>query len=303
MAEHVVLVEDEIAVREMLAEHLRRSGFECTTAETGEEALTLVNKHQAQVLVADIKLPGMDGLDLTEKVKKQRDPVVIVITGLIDQYSYEQAVTRGADDFILKPIRPEELVLRVSQALRERRIRQERARVLERVQKLAITDDLTKLYNARFFNSQAKTEMDRADRYRRPLSLLMLDIDMFKQYNDRYGHVKGDTVLLRVGKIIMSCCRSMDTAYRYGGEEFTVILPETSGQDAVTVAERIRRVVAVEQFHPQPGQAASVTVSIGVTQYAPREDLKELVQRSDTAMYESKQKGRNRVTLLMPEAR
>ena len=118
--------------------------------------------------------------------------------------------------------------------LNERQLTQERIRMMEKLQKLAITDGLTKLYNSRSFYSQLELEVDRFNRYRHPLSLLLLDIDHFKNYNDTYGHLEGDKVLVRFSQIIKSCLRANDSAYRYGGEEFTVILPETGGEKAST---------------------------------------------------------------------
>ncbi|RLC29490.1 MAG: diguanylate cyclase response regulator, partial [Deltaproteobacteria bacterium] len=174
----------------------------------------------------------------------------------------------------------------------------ERDHMLEKMQKLAITDGLTKLYNSRHFYNQLKIEVDRSNRYRHPLSLLLLDIDHFKDYNDAYGHLEGDKVLIRIGQKIKACLRMMDSAYRYGGEEFTVILPETSGQEAVTVADRIRRSVADEKMLPGPGVAIAVTISIGVTEYNFKESLVDFIQRADKAMYTSKDTGRNRVSSL-----
>jgi PleD family two-component response regulator len=144
--------------------------------------------------------------------------------------------------------------------------------MMEKLQKLAITDGLTKLHNSRSFYSQIEVEVDRFNRYKHPLSLLLLDIDHFKHYNDTFGHLEGDKVLVRISQIIRSCLRKLDTAYRYGGEEFTVILPETTCEE-----------------------------SIGVTQYSPEEELSAFIQRADKAMYSSKQNGRNKVTALIPE--
>lgn len=174
--------------------------------------------------------------------------------------------------------------------------------MMEKLQKLAITDGLTKLHNSRSFYSQLEVEVDRYNRYKHPLSLLLLDIDHFKQYNDSYGHLEGDKVLVRISQMIRSCLRKLDTAYRYGGEEFTVILPETSCEEAVLVAERIRNVVESEKFEHENGQSTMpLTISIGVTQYTEKEELSSFIQRADKAMYLSKQQGRNMVTPLKLE--
>jgi diguanylate cyclase (GGDEF)-like protein len=173
--------------------------------------------------------------------------------------------------------------------------------MMEKLQKLAITDGLTKLHNSRSFYSQIEVEVDRFNRYKHPLSLLLLDIDHFKHYNDTFGHLEGDKVLVRISQIIRSCLRKLDTAYRYGGEEFTVILPETTCEEARNVAERIRNAVKVEKFDPDTEDDIIITISIGVTQYSPEEELSAFIQRADKAMYSSKQNGRNKVTALIPE--
>jgi len=126
----------------------------------------------------------------------------------------------------------------------------------------------------------------------------LLDLDHFKDYNDTYGHLEGDKVLVRFSQIIKSCLRANDTAYRYGGEEFTVILPETGGGEAGTVAQRIRAALEDERFSPINGKEVKLTISIGVTEYQPKEELSSFIQRADRAMYRSKQKGRNMVSAL-----
>jgi diguanylate cyclase (GGDEF)-like protein len=200
---------------------------------------------------------------------------------------------------VFKPVRFEELLLRLKRVLKERRLTQERTQMLEKLKRLSITDGLTKLFNSRYFYNQLKIEIDRTERYQRPLSLLLLDIDKFKDYNDTYGHLEGDQVLIRLGQVIRSCLRKMDSAYRYGGEEFTVILPETEGDEAATVAERIRTAVEMERFTPiKDGDPVSITISIGVTEYNRKEEVALFVQRADKAMYQSKQAGRNRVSCL-----
>lgn len=138
---------------------------------------------------------------------------------------------------------------------------------------LSITDGLTKLFNSRHFYDQLKSEINRAKRYGHPLSLLLLDIDDFKNYNDTYGHVEGDKVLVRLGQVIRRCLRKTDSAYRYGGEEFTVILPETTGDAAVALAERIRREFSNETFSTWSITPVRKTVSVGVAEYFPKEEL------------------------------
>jgi two-component system cell cycle response regulator len=299
MGAHILIVDDDAAIRDSMHEFVEMSGYQSSTAASAEEALEALEKNAIDVVITDIMLPGMDGLELTDRIKKNNDIDVIVMTGYSGDYSYEEAISKGASDFVFKPVRFEELLLRLRRVLKERQLTQERVHMLEKLKRLSITDGLTKLYNSRYFYNQLKAEIDRTDRYQRSLSLLLLDIDKFKEYNDSYGHLEGDKVLLRLGQVIKFCLRKMDSAYRYGGEEFTVILPETEGDEAATVAERIRSAVETEKFYPQDDQTPiCISISIGVTEYHPDEDVAIFVQRADKAMYLSKQAGRNRVSCL-----
>jgi diguanylate cyclase (GGDEF)-like protein/PAS domain S-box-containing protein len=178
----------------------------------------------------------------------------------------------------------------------DRRRAEEALRASEqRYRELSINDDLTSLYNSRYFHNQLKMEMDRADRYGQPLTLLVLDLDDFKAFNDTYGHVEGDQVLSRFGQVVKRCLRQTDSAYRYGGEEFTILLPMTTSADGAVTAERIRMEFRDEIFSPAPGQDVHVTVSIGLGQYKPQEDMKAFVHRIDQLMYQGKKNGKDRV--------
>jgi diguanylate cyclase (GGDEF)-like protein/PAS domain S-box-containing protein len=160
---------------------------------------------------------------------------------------------------------------------------------------LSIADGLTQLYNSRYFYHQLKMEMDRAERYGYPLTLMLLDLDDFKQFNDAYGHIEGDQVLMRLGQVVKRCLRQTDSAYRYGGEEFTILLPMTTSADGTITAERIRTEFKKEIFSPVPGQDVHVTVSIGLAQYKTQEDMKGFVHRVDQLMYQGKKNGKDRV--------
>jgi diguanylate cyclase (GGDEF)-like protein len=294
----ILIVDDDSCTRNSIHEFIGMAGYKSFETSSAEEALEIIKTNTIHVVITDIRLPGMNGLELTDLIKNSYNTDVIVITGYIGDYSYEEAINKGASDFVSKPIRFEELLLRLRRVLRERNITKERALMLKRLQDLAITDGLTKLYNSRYFYKQLDSEVNRSKRYNHPLSLLFMDIDHFKHYNDNYGHLEGDKVLAGIGKVIKSCLRKMDTAYRYGGEEFTVILPETSRGEVMTVAKRIKDAMDNEKFSPQSGKSVSITISIGATEYCRDERISEFVQRADKAMYLSKQRGRNRISTL-----
>jgi len=297
MESRILIVEDDTILLNFLSDYLEIAGFQPTAVTSAETALKLLDENGFEIVILDIVLPGMSGLDMTASIKKKCDVDVILMTGYQDDHSYEMAIKSGASDFIIKPFRAEELLLRIKRVIRERELNKERGRIMEKMKKLATTDGLTKLFNFRQFYNQLQLEVERTIRYAHPLSLLFIDIDQFKVYNDRYGHLEGDKVLARLGEIIKSCLRRMDSAYRYGGEELTVILPETPADEAGVVAERIRSGIENELFMTGSEMTGKITVSIGVTEYRPPEPVAEFINRSDRAMYESKVQGRNRISI------
>jgi len=298
MTSSILIVDDDHAIRNSVQEFLTILDFKTYVADSAEQALSFLKTCHVDVIITDIIMNGMDGLEMTKIIKENYDTDIIVITGYTGNYSYEEAIQRGADDFIFKPVRFEELLLRLKRVLRERTLTQERVQMLERLKELAITDDLTKLYNSRHFYAQMDNEIYRFNRYQRSLSLLLIDVDHFKEFNDTHGHLEGDKVLYNVAKLITSCLRTMDTAYRYGGEEFTVILPETTCDAAMAVSERINEVVKNDLFNEE--NEKTLSVSIGVTEYLPGELVTDFVRRADKAMYMAKEGGRNRTYLLLP---
>lgn len=172
----------------------------------------------------------------------------------------------------------------------------------ERYRQLAITDGLTGLYNSRHFYQQLSRECERATRYQHPLALLLIDADHFKVFNDAHGHLAGDKALQALADSIRCCLRTSDSAYRYGGEEFTVLLPETSPDAAASLAERLRADVAAMNLHPASGIVEHISVSIGVAEYASGETPANFVRRADNAAYHAKGAGRNRVVVLHADA-
>jgi diguanylate cyclase (GGDEF)-like protein len=292
----ILIVDDDIAIKESVEEYLKILSYTVKSATNANEALALLETFDADMVLTDIMMQGMDGLELTKQIKAKFDIDVMVMTGFSAEYSYEEAVKAGASDFIFKPFRFEELDLRIKRVLRESELKKERTRMLNEMEELAITDALTGLYNSRHFFHQIKQEINRYDRYSRALSLMILDIDFFKQYNDTWGHLEGDKVLMHIGRIISSCMRSMDTAYRYGGEEFAILLPETDLKMACVVGARIKDNIAAEVFRPEPGKTQSVTVSVGASELLEGEDFTAFIRRTDKAMYQSKASGRNRLT-------
>jgi len=293
----ILIVDDSAVIRMTIGEYLRIFGYAIDAAENAEQALSILQSKKIDVVITDIKMNGgMDGLELTGQIKKSYDSDVIVITGHSKDYSYEEAIDRGADDIVFKPFNPEELLLRLKRVLRKRNLTQERDRVLMELKTLAITDSLTGLYNRRHFYHELEIEISRVIRHGHRLSLLLIDIDDFKKYNDRHGHIDGDKVLRKTADLIASCMRKMDSAYRYGGEEFTLILG-CDFETACRVAERLR--TSIEErcsTFADSNIRRNVTVSIGLATFGrDGEAADRLVQIADARMYRAKSRGKNQV--------
>jgi diguanylate cyclase (GGDEF)-like protein/PAS domain S-box-containing protein len=173
---------------------------------------------------------------------------------------------------------------RMQEALQERE---------QRLRELSLTDDLTQLFNQRHLYQQLQQEIERTNRYQHQMAMLMLDLDDFKQFNDIYGHLEGNGVLVKVAKIIRECIRKTDLAFRFGGEEFVVILPETSAKRAMILAERIRNEFQRVVFKPAPKTEVKLTCSVGISQYQSQEDRNAFIKRVDQNMYQAKARGKN----------
>ncbi|HAJ25836.1 MAG TPA: diguanylate cyclase response regulator [Syntrophus sp. (in: bacteria)] len=298
----ILVVDDQPTMRHLIREAVNDLGYGCLEAADGIEALEILEKEPMDLVITDISMPRLDGIALTQAIKGKYDSNVIVMTGMVGNFTYEDIIAKGASDFVLKPVRIQELLVRIKRVLRERIIIAERNRIENdlresegRYHELSITDNLTKLYNSRHFYNQLATEINRSVRYNRSISLMMLDVDDFKKYNDSFGHLEGDGVLIRLAKVIRSGMRRLDQACRYGGEEFVVILPETTGEQGYLIAERIREGFRQEIFTPAQGRDTHVTVSIGVAQLKPQEDMMHFVDRADKNMYAAKAAGKDKV--------
>ncbi len=301
MAHSILVVDDDRILIDTTAKFLQMMKYDVKKAMDADEALKIIKTFDPDIILTDIMMQGMDGLTLTRIVKQNYSTDVIVMTGYIAEYSYKEAVDAGASDFIFKPFKFEELNLRIKRVLREKELKQEKARILLEMEKLAITDALTALYNSRHFFTTLNMEIDRHNRYNHTLSLLILDIDCFKQYNDTWGHLEGDNILMYMGKAIKSCLRNTDIAFRYGGDEFAVILPETSLQHAGMVGNRIKEKIASKVFTPEKGENITITISMGATDHKKNEKAKSFIQRADKALYSSKKAGRDRLTSVSAE--
>jgi diguanylate cyclase (GGDEF)-like protein len=292
----ILVVEDDVAVLKTLVEFLIRSAFKTKSAESAEEAEQILKNEEINIVITDIKLPGTDGMKFTNNIKKIYNLDVIVMTGYSSEYSYEDAIKNGASDLLFKPIKLNELVLRINRVIKERLLLDERDKMIKKLKRLTVEDPLTGLYNSRHFFDQLDKEIKRSDRYLHPISLIFIDVDNFKVINDTYGHMIGDKILSLIAKKIKACLRSHDTAYRFAGDEFTIILPETTSREAKFVADRISTQFRHESLVINEKKISKITLSIGIAEYQMKEGAQQFVHRADTIMYEAK-RGRNNATL------
>ena len=297
MENRILIVEDDTVVSKLIYEFLSRSGYQAIVAPSAEEAEKILRVEEIHIILTDVKLPGTDGITFTKNVKKQYSLDVIITTGYSSEYFYEDAINNGASDLIFKPIRLNELMLRINRVIRERSLINERDKMIARLKKLSIRDPLTELYNSRHFYDQLDDEIRRSERYLHPLSLIFIDIDHFKAINDTYGHMVGDQALLLIAQKMKASLRSQDTAYRFAGDEFTIILPETTAENAKIVAERIRSEMESESLVIRGQEIDKITLSIGIAEYQRNEKKEQFVHRADVTMYEAKKKGRNNIVI------
>ena len=297
MESKILIVEDDAVVSKLVYEFLSRFGFQAISASSAEEAEKILEKEEIHIVLTDVKLPGIDGITFTKDVKKKYNLDVVITTGYSSEYFYEDAINNGASDLIFKPIRFNELMLRINRVIRERALINERDRMIERLKKLSIQDPLTELFNSRHFYAQLGDEIQRSERYLHPLALIFIDIDHFKAINDTYGHMVGDQALLLIAKKMQASLRSQDTAYRFAGDEFTIILPETTSDNARFVADRIKAEMEKESLVISEQEIAKITLSMGIAEYQRNERKEQFVHRADVTMYEAKKKGGNSIAV------
>jgi len=302
----ILIAEDDVTSRILLKSMLTKSGHEVIATVDGAEAWEVMQLPDApHMAILDWMMPEMDGLDVCRRIRSletDQPPYIIMLTTKGEKADIVAGLQAGANDYLAKPYDTGELRARIDVGRRLIEMQEILAGKIEelresekRYRELSIIDDLTALYNSRHFYAQLKNEIERAIRYDQPLTLILLDLDDFKAFNDAYGHIEGDRVLSRFGQVVQRCLRQTDSAYRYGGEEFTLILPMTTSAEGLVTAERIRTEFKKEIFSPEPDQDIYLTLSIGFAQYRHQEEMKSFVSRVDQLMYQAKNNGKDMV--------
>ncbi len=306
----VLIVEDSKVTISVLNTYLENMGItQIFKAESGEQAMALYRKERPDIILLDIQLPDIDGFSIAQQVRKleQKDDwtAIIFLTGMSKDEDLARGINVGGDDYLTKPVSSVVLEAKVRAMQRLLKMQRELVKVTRELnvanaelQRLSTTDALTGIANRRALNDFLSREWRRCSRIKKQMSLVMLDIDFFKLYNDKYGHQAGDDCLRSVAEqILRAAPRGTDMAARYGGEEFMLVLSETNADGAVWIAERVRQMVADLKVIHYATPSKQVSVSCGVVTVLPESGrtLEVFLKSVDAALYQAKRGGRDQV--------
>lgn len=287
----LLLIDDSPSIHRLLGFKLKNEGLEFLTAYSGDEGLDLARTREPSLILLDLNMPIMDGFETLHALKESPETInipIIVLSGSTDPEEKVKAFELGAMDFVCKPFDIHELRVRISSAIRI-------SRLMRMLELRAQIDGLTGLWNRVHFNDRLTAEIDAAGRNGTELTLAICDLDHFKRLNDTFGHPAGDIVLQGFSSVLNTQLRSYDIACRYGGEEFAIILPEASIEQAHRVCDRIRATIAARRWPNYPN--VRCTVSIGLTTHGVegKNDPASWIQAADAALYAAKDAGRNQI--------
>ncbi len=287
----ILIVDDTVSNLDILGELLKQ--YNVIDAISGEDAFDALEDIEVDLILLDIMMPDMDGYEVCQKLKSNqttKDIPIIFITAKTDEDSIEKAYDVGGIDYITKPFKPKELLVRVRRELQLQELQ-------TKLKLLASTDPMTRLYNRRYFTKTSKHTLDLSKREKQNLSIIMLDIDKFKNVNDTYGHQVGDDVIITLANKLIEHQRKSDIICRYGGEEFVILLPNTSIESSEIVAKKIRKDIESLTIKVPSNENLKFTISLGVSQVdlENENNIELALKRADDALYEAKESGRNKV--------
>ncbi len=297
----ILLVEDSATLRYAMRNYIIEAGHTPLIAQSGEEALQMLETTPVDMIIMDVEMPGLNGFETTRLIREWLGGhwiPIIFVTGRNEDESYREGIEAGGDDYLIKPVSAMIIKAKIRAMERITEMRDQLNQLNAELEALSQLDSLTQTYNRRTFNEMAEQQWLLAARQQAPISVLMIDVDHFKLYNDHYGHPAGDSCLKKITQAIRDCLnRPYDLLGRYGGEEFIVLLPETDCHGALKVANAINaQMEKIGVRHEVSPTREHVTVSIGGASCAQTLSytLEELIKRADRALYKAKHSGRNR---------
>ncbi|MBE9221794.1 diguanylate cyclase [Cyanobacterium stanieri LEGE 03274] len=296
----ILAVDDNSINRIMLEKILTKAGYQIKVLGDSEEFLNLINNIKPDLMLLDLMMPKIDGLELCRLIKAKKhyqEIPIIFLTASDAKENVIEAFRSGAVDYVTKPFNNEELLARIQTHIELKFTRDQLKKALVDLEKLATTDELTQISNRRHFLNLANREFNRAKRQNIFFSMIILDIDYFKNINDSYGHPVGDIAIKLVAQKCQQSIRGEDLCARWGGEEFIVVVYDALIDEAKHVANRIREKIA-EIALPIDDEQFKITVSVGIAQYQDTDqNIDQIVSRADRALYRAKNHGRNRIVL------
>ena len=296
MPDKILVVDDEADIRQLLSNLLTSEGYTVFSEEDGAKGFETFRHQAPDLVITDVKMPVRNGLELLKDIKSTDSDVdVIVLTGHSDEGTAIECLRNGAYDYLLKPLEElDVLIASVQRALQKRNLEAKNLQLVKELEEMAIKDPLTGLYNHRHLHTCLTDEIARSARYQHQFVTLLADIDHFKQVNDTYGHLFGDFVLKRMAHLLEDNVRLTDTLFRYGGEEFLILLPETGKSSALSVVERLMKTIRTHDFICD-GHDAKITISIGAALFPDEaEDESSIIGLADRRLYRAKQAGRDK---------
>jgi two-component system cell cycle response regulator len=301
-SQRVLLVEDDEKDAKLIKDVLETETYDLIHVSTGEEAISVALSQKIDLILLDIFLPGIDGFEVCARIKdikETNDIQVVIITCMDDLESKIRGVELGADDYLIKPINKREIRARVKALLRKKGYIDELHSHYDMAMDSAINDGLTGLYNHVYFKHFLGMEVKKSLRQGYPVALIMLDIDDFKKYNDKLGHITGDVILRELANVVRENVREIDLPARYGGEEFALVLPYAGKDGALSGSKRIMKAISSHKFlHETTSSIEKLTVSIGIA-CCPEDSYTEedLIQKADSVLYQAKKEGKNKVCI------
>lgn len=279
---------------------VEQAGYECLSATNGDAAWDLFQRFQPQVVVTDWMMPGMNGLELCKAIRSAEDDTytyLVLLTSFGSQDAVMAGMEAGADDYVTKPLDPFTLRTRLLVALRVTALHSQLGKYRQELTRQARTDPLTRVDNRLKLTEDLELLDHRSQRYGRQYSLALCDVDYFKSFNDLQGHPAGDEALKAVARTLTSLSRETDGVYRYGGEEFLLVLPDQGAEDAEAAVERIRSGIESLAIAHTGNPLQVLTISAGISTFTADHAVSssQLLKEADDALYSAKAAGRNRV--------